>query len=511
MRTLLAYNIFCFIITTQLWGQTYRNIEVNSSITEVQPMTGIVLWNDNDNNQSYADAISLEYTYMKYNDIVKQKGVYNWNALESVLNDIASRNHQAIIRFYFVYPKDAPLRDGKTTVPDYIKNLDGYADFKGKGDGAECYYPDWRNEELQRFTIEFYTKLAEKYENDPRLAFIQTGFGLWSEYHTWSGQITVDGKTYKESKMVGLGFPSKEFQKKFLVHLDSTFINTPWSISIDAADADYSPMETDQDLRKLSFGLFDDSFMSEEHDDYNKFNWLFFGDDKYETTPAGGEFNYYTTADQKGVLDPNGWRGRTYEQAAAQYHITYMIGNDQPEYRPMARIKEASMASGYKFKLEKFQVSTAASKVVIKNTGIAPIYYDAFPSVNGTRATESLKGLLPGDSKEYLIQSGGDNPAFTIECDHLLPGQNIQFEGNFMTGTSLAETKDVQVFVINKRLSITGGEDRFHVKIIDLAGKIVKEFTPGGNEYSLVDLADGIYFAYLSSGKNIILKKIINQ
>jgi hypothetical protein len=26
--------------------------------------------------------------------------------------------------------------------PDYIKNLSGYAEFKGKGDGAECYFPD---------------------------------------------------------------------------------------------------------------------------------------------------------------------------------------------------------------------------------------------------------------------------------------------------------------------------------------------------------------------------------
>jgi hypothetical protein len=200
-----------------------------------------------------------------------------------------------------VYPKDAPYRDGKTTVPDYIKNLSGYTEFKGKGDGAECYFPDWRNTELQEFVMDFYVAFAEKYDNDPRLAFVQTGFGLWAEYHTWSGEFKLNGTTYKEANMVGIGFPSKEFQEKFLTKLASVFEKTPWNISIDAADEDYTPMAEIPALKDLGFGLFDDSFMSEEQDSYNKLNWNFFGTERYKKYPAGGEFNFYTEADQKGV------------------------------------------------------------------------------------------------------------------------------------------------------------------------------------------------------------------
>ena len=49
-----------------------------------------------------------------------------------------------------------------------------------------------------------YCFIAEKYKNDPRLAFIQTGFGLWSEYHIYDGPFEL-GKT----------FPSKDFQDSF--------------------------------------------------------------------------------------------------------------------------------------------------------------------------------------------------------------------------------------------------------------------------------------------------------
>jgi hypothetical protein len=62
------------------FGQAYRPVEIDGEITSVQPMTGIVLRHDNPLNDT--DAISLEYAYVKYNDIVEEAGVYNWTVLE---------------------------------------------------------------------------------------------------------------------------------------------------------------------------------------------------------------------------------------------------------------------------------------------------------------------------------------------------------------------------------------------------------------------------------------------
>lgn len=68
--------------------------------------------------------------------------------------------------------------------------------------------------------------------------------------------------------------------------------------------------------------------------------------------------------------------------------------------------------------------------VTIRNDGVAPIYYDAYPTVNGVRGSDSLRGLLPGTSVTASIAAGGSDPVLTIECDRLVPGQEIQFEAD---------------------------------------------------------------------------------
>ena len=104
-----------------------------------------------------------------------------------------------------------------------------------------------------------------------------------------------------------------------------------------------------------------------------------------------------------------------------------MIGNDQPDYQPAARIRQASLACGYKFRVTSFLSSTGNSRVTILNTGIAPIYRDAYVAVNGTRAATSLKLLAPGTTATFDIPAGGDSPVLTIQSDHLVPGQSIDF------------------------------------------------------------------------------------
>jgi hypothetical protein len=47
--------------------------------------------------------------------------------------------------------------------------------------------------------------------------------------------------------------------------------------------------------------------------------------------------------------------------------------------------------------------------------------------VNGVRSPVSLKGLLPGASLDLEMASGGIAPVLSIECDHLVAGQKIEF------------------------------------------------------------------------------------
>lgn len=390
-------------------GDLMRAVPLQSQIHHVQPMTGIVFWDDSENNHSRA--IQLEYSYVRYSDVVTEPNRYDWSAIEAKLNAIASRNHQAILRFYYVYP-------GKpTTVPRYIKALPDYHETHGASEKQSTDFPDWSHPELKRFTKQFYTHFAERYDRDPRLAFLQTGFGLWAEYHIYDGPFIL-GKT----------FPDKIYQAEFLEHLHVTFKSLPWSISIDAADTEVTPIAENPYLLKLSFGLFDDSFLCKQHAKENEQNWNALDRNRYRRSPAGGEFSYYNKRDQKLALATNGPNGVAFEEAARAFHISYLIGNDQPLHQTMDRIERAGMACGYKFRITGFHVSDRSARVTVQNTGIAPIYRDAYVAVNGVRALKSLIGLTPGESVCFEVQSGGSAPRVTIVSDHLLPGQVIEFD-----------------------------------------------------------------------------------
>lgn len=390
------------------------DVSLQSQITKVQPMTGIVLWANSHNNtplKTEDDYVQLEYAYVRPSDVVIGANRYEWSTLENLLAQVSGRGKQVILRWYYVYPGQP------TAVPDYIKDYSDYRETTETSEGKATGFPDWSHAELQQAHLDFYTAFAERYDRDPRIAFLQVGFGLWGEYHIYDPQVRL-----------GENFPSKTYQKKFLKHLAEVFHELHWSISIDAGDSSNTPIAADTELRALQFGNFDDSFMHSGHANYNTDMWKIFNHhQRYQHSPHGGELSYYSDYDQRNALNKDGMYGRTYEQLSRDFHITYMIGNDQPKYQDNQCIKEAGMANGYKFHITAFKTSSARSLVTVVNRGIAPIYYDAYVTVNGVRAGQSLKGLLPDQSLEVEIKAGGNRPVVTIESDRLVAGQEIQF------------------------------------------------------------------------------------
>ena len=173
-----AAVVLCIVCIANAQGE-YRSIPLERRVTAVQPMTGIVMWEGSKNSAS--DAIQLEYSYMRYADVVKSRGEYDWTPVERKLDASAGRRHQAVLRFWDTYP------GRPSAVPDYIKALPGYRDVVAQSEGRDTGFPDWAHPEYQRFVLEFYERFAAKYDRDPRLAFLETGFGLWAEYHVYSG------------------------------------------------------------------------------------------------------------------------------------------------------------------------------------------------------------------------------------------------------------------------------------------------------------------------------------
>lgn len=389
-------------------AEPFQPVVLKQQITRVQPQTGIVLWDDSEHVET--SAIQLEFSYVAYRDVVSRRGEYDWDFIDRKLAAIARRGHQAILRFYDTYPARP------SGVPDYIQQLADYRGRTAASEGKPTGFPDWSHPEYQQFVLEFFTKFAERYDRDPRLAYLQVGFGLWSEYHIYDGP-----------ELLGQTFPDHAYQAKFLRHLHDAFPHTPWMISIDAADRNRTPFASQPELLQLSFGVFDDSFLCKPHARENEPNWNFFGRDRWQRAPAGGEFSYYNTNDQKKALAENGPNGVRFETAAAKFHLSFIIGSDQPNHAGIKRVEEAAKSLGYRLKLSGLETDGQTTRGTFTNTGIAPMYFDAYPALDATRSKTSLKGLLPGASRPFELPGDARRHALQVSADRLVAGQVIEF------------------------------------------------------------------------------------
>lgn len=412
----------------------FAAVEVNRTITSVQPMTGLVLWSGHDQMDKYTSVITLEFAYCLPCKVVtgKKDGKiqYNWSYLENILNDIASRNHQGVIRFRYENPGNKEVGEtGATAVPQYIKDLSDYNETSNNAEGQKTYYADWTNDELKWFTKQFITDFNARYKDDPRIAVIQLGFGHWSEGHIYGTKLEL-----------GVNFPSKAYQKEYFIHVANT-LEIPWGMSIDGGDSYYSPVAEDEELLALNFGVFDDSFMHEGHElasgsGWNEMCWDGVGKEyRWIKGICGGEISYYTSNDQKNFLNPNGMYGWTWENASAKYHISYMLANNAPgsKHATVDRFREAGIASGYKFRVSDCRTNGTETRLVVSNQGVAPIYRDAYFAIGQHRSTMSLKGLLPQDTLKVTIPAGLSKAEdLHITSPYILSTQEIEFAAQFI-------------------------------------------------------------------------------
>lgn len=390
-------------------AEDYRKIPLQGTPPQVEPMTGLVLWSSNEHVATAP--IQLEFEYIAYSDVVKGERAYDFSVIDQKLEAIAQRKHQAILRFYDTYV-------GKETgVPQYIRDLPDYKGVTAKSEGKRTGFPDWSHPAWQRCVLDFFEALGERYDRDARIAFLQVGFGLWSEYHIYDGPMKL-GET----------FPSKAYQTQFLLHLSKCFTETPWMISVDAADSERTPIEDSAELLALKFGLFDDSFNHQKHAQENEPNWRILGLERWKTNPMGGEFSFFEKIDQSKALAPSGPHGISCEAQVAKFHVSFLIGDDQPRFQQAERIQSAGMAMGYRFCVRNLETNGTIVRGEIENVGVAPIYYDAYPSWYGKASDTSLKGLLPGRRVKFEIASAEKSGEFSIECSRLVPGQVIGYE-----------------------------------------------------------------------------------
>eukprot|EP00123_Amoebidium_parasiticum_P000795 comp11698_c0_seq1/m.6248 comp11698_c0_seq1/g.6248 ORF comp11698_c0_seq1/g.6248 comp11698_c0_seq1/m.6248 type:complete len:691 (-) comp11698_c0_seq1:430-2502(-) len=403
--------------------------KLTSKITQVNPMKGLVLFSDY-SPRPPTNALSLEFFSLPFSAVVKEKGKYDWSKVEEKLNGISNRGHQAVLRFWYGSP-GSPSGE-----PDYIKKLPKFKPITvfNPSEGRKVEYTNWGSQEIKSFNDEFFRKLAAKYDGDKRLAFLQVGFGHWSEYHIYN-------LTYK----FGQNFPDYQYQTKFLKETSNLFKVTPWQISVDSVDPQYfqGPFFVNRELLQLRFGCFMDTIMAGDPDRMQNAakSMLLRYDERSMFAPMGGEIAYEDAA-QKYSLSRKGPNfGESIDFVSRRDHVTYSLANDalrsgnNNEFGDVngkiERFKEVGMLMGYKYVITSYHVNfkTKTSHVTVRNDGTAPAYYDMYISIDGKWSDESLRMLQPGDEKGFYVKrvAGGK---VAIVSDHITDKQEIQFEAN---------------------------------------------------------------------------------
>ncbi|MBQ8423088.1 MAG: hypothetical protein IJY36_02345 [Coprobacter sp.] len=470
MRIKIALTTTLLILALSIQSQTididngqWLNVGLERQITHPQPMTGLNLWpwKAKKLHSTYGQSIQLEFNYFLPNKIVKgcmEDGtiIYDWSYFDQALIDVAGRGHQLVARFRYEYPNSTDVDNiiGATAVPDYIKQLPDYQETYSESAGT--YYADWSNKELQRFTLQFYTDFAQRYANDARLAFLEIGFGHWSEYHIFPTTVEY-----------GKNFPSLEYQKEFLLHIEEVANGLPWLVSKNAANN--SPIVGDKELMALCFGMFEDSFMGEYFlNDGYKNSWdNMGGKTRWQIGVIGGEIY---PQESTSFLNPEGVYGKTLEEMILEYNITFMGCNNAPDspYGTPERLKQVSMSMGYRFAVKECVTNGNKTLLLVCNEGIAPIYRDAYFSIGNVRSDISLKGLLPNEELWIEIDSKprSDGKDINIVCDYILPQQEIEFEANIKSTINYDSLLCVTeaLCIIDKLDDNTSTEMEFEIK-----------------------------------------------
>ncbi len=351
---------------------------------------------------------SLEFNYVPVSAVMSGQNQFNWSTVEDLLNDVSSRGHQAIIRFYLEYPNQP------TGVPQYLIDqgvkLTKWSSKEAESDPAQGMgtniTPDYADLRLRQCLQSFIYNLARKYDGDPRLGYLTMGLlGSWGEWHT-----------YPRDDL----FAPIQVQTEVMDTFQQSFRKTPIMMRYPRGAGERGYAATNN----RPFGYHDDSFAWATLDTGKaEDNWFFMPAmkkanclTKWMKVPIGGEIRpeiWGSCFDAK----PERKETQDFEKCVRTTHVTWLMDSgmfDREKGNSKARVeraKEMVRLMGYDFHVSKVRIQQGAGNLIaavtIENQGVAPFYADwplklALATSDGkfidsTVGELNLSGILPGD------------------------------------------------------------------------------------------------------------------
>ena len=373
------------------------------------PLKGLVPY-ASDTNVNFPH--SMEFNYVGLADLVTGYDEFDWQPLESLLDEISGRGHQAVFRIYLEYP-------GKTDlIPQFLID-DGLKVYKYVNTNtqplppAEIETPDYEDENLRRALKNFISAFGKKYDGDPRVGFITAGLlGTWGEWHT-----------YPRDEL----FASKAVQAEVMDAYSAAFNVTPVLLRYPAGEETWGKASN----ANRPFGYHDDSFAWATLDTGRKEdNWFYLpalkqaGNvalEKWKTHPIGGEIRPEAWG-KVFDADPGDKNIQDFRKCVDQTHASWLMDTGMFAKEPDKQRKQRAEAEvrhmGYEFHVPAISVLSEKDslkiKLTLENRGVAPFYYDWKAEygliVDGKviklfTSQGKLIGLLPGDEPRVWIDT----------------------------------------------------------------------------------------------------------
>jgi Domain of unknown function (DUF4832) len=335
------------------------------------PLKGLVPY-ASDTNRHFAH--SMEFNYVAFGDLMKGYEEFDWRPLETLLNEIAERGHQAVFRIYIEYP-------GKTNViPKFLLDdglkVHNYLNTNTQPfPPAKIETPDYEDPNLRKALKNFIAALGKKYDGDPRIGFITAGLlGTWGEWHT-----------YPKEEL----FASKVVQAEVMDAYEAAFKITPILLRYPAGEDTWGKAPN----AKRPFGYHDDSFAWATLDTGKKADDWFYVPalkqagasalDKWKTHPIGGEIRpeaWGKVFDEK----PSDKNIQDFRKCVDETHVSWLMDSGMFEKKPSEARKRRAETEvrrmGYEFHVPAVTISSSKNSLKVElelqNRGIAPFYYD---------------------------------------------------------------------------------------------------------------------------------------
>ena len=386
------------------------------------------------NNRAW-DLVSYGSGYQQWNKLNPAKGVYDWAELEKLLNALAEHNMTYALRVLPYTPSfiksDFPPQEDYDWTPPFVYEMGAKKiQIDLRGTEFHAYAPVWDDSIYIWAAKEFAKALAEKYDGDPRIEYIDVRtFGEWGEWHT--------------SHMLGSVMPADSVLKDMLDYYASVFKKTQLVLPSNGFGDVYT--------HALDLGITkrDDGFIGIP----GRPDTLLRAYNANLPTIAENIAGYRTMLTYDDLI-PGGsqkWTAERWVDAITTAHLTYYVLDQDNDcgyyfYKDNKALADSmSKVIGYNFTVTRAElliiagVDSAAStagksadtaagnaatntlNITIKNTGVAPCFFDVYlvaEFVDSTGASLAQIGetvrIPKGTFKDGALQEfsfSGDVPA----------------------------------------------------------------------------------------------------